>query len=79
MAMCLDVFCAEYMGFLVRNGTAEDLPLLGLQSGSRVPQISDIAVDKDGMALKVRPGRAVTARVRSALQASSALQGMQRG
>ncbi len=45
---------AEYMGFLVRNGSDEDTPLLGLQSGTRVPQISDISVDKDGVAIKVR-------------------------
>lgn len=44
---------AEYMGFLVRNGTDEDTPLLGLQSGTRVPQISDISVDKEGVAIKV--------------------------
>lgn len=70
----LIVLCAEYMGFLVRNGTDEDTPLLGLQSGSRVPQISDIDVDKDGVAIKVRPA----ARVRPASHASSALHGMHR-
>lgn len=42
------------MGFLVRNGTAEETPLLGLQTGTRVPQISDISVDKEDAAIKVR-------------------------
>lgn len=46
------------MGFLVRNGTDEDTPLLGLQSGTRVPQISEISVDREGVALKVREAHA---------------------
>jgi hypothetical protein len=41
------------MGFLVRNGTDDETPLLGLQSGTRVPQISDISVDKEDAAIKV--------------------------
>lgn len=41
------------MGFLVRNGTSNDTPLLGLQSGTRVPQISDINTNKEGVAIKV--------------------------
>ena len=45
---------AEYMGFLVRNGTDEDTPLLGLQGATRVPQISEINADKEGVAIKVR-------------------------
>lgn len=55
MAMRPVLFCpAEYMGFLVRNGTDDETPLLGLQSGTRVPQISDISVDKEGVKIKVR-------------------------
>lgn len=41
------------MGYLVRNGTDEETPLLGLQKGTRVPQLSDISVDKEGVAIKV--------------------------
>jgi len=41
------------MGFLVRNGTSDDTPLLGLQSGTRVPQILDINTNKEGVAIKV--------------------------
>lgn len=42
------------MGFLVRNGSDEDTPLVGLQSASRLPTIADISVDKDGVAIKVQ-------------------------
>lgn len=52
--VCCTVLPAEYMGFLVRNGSDDEMPLLGLQSGTRVPQISDISVDKEGVKIKVR-------------------------
>jgi hypothetical protein len=42
------------MGYLERNGTADDTPLIGLQDATRLPSISDISVNKESTTIKVR-------------------------